>query len=123
MRGMNDRRQKQDSSGRQRKREWTAALREAIAANPGCLREIADKLILAAKAGDTFAIREIGDRLDGKPCQAVEVSSADDVPTMRYSLTLAQLQDIAAGILPTMAPIASKTAQDAPQSHPTSKAH
>jgi len=35
------------------------------------LAVIADKLVDAAIAGDVAAMREIGDRLDGKPAQAI----------------------------------------------------
>jgi ribosomal 50S subunit-associated protein YjgA (DUF615 family) len=33
---------------------------------------LASKLVEKASEGDTTAIREIGDRLDGKPAQAIE---------------------------------------------------
>jgi hypothetical protein len=33
---------------------------------------IANKMVEAARGGDVQAIREIGDRLDGKPAQAIE---------------------------------------------------
>jgi hypothetical protein len=38
---------------------------------------VADKLVANAINGDTTAIREIADRLDGKPAQAVDVSGDD----------------------------------------------
>jgi hypothetical protein len=41
------------------------------------LRIVADKLVANAINGDTTAIREIADRLDGKPAQAVDVSGDD----------------------------------------------
>lgn len=36
------------------------------------LRDIADKLVEKAVDGDMLAIREVADRLDGKPTQQVE---------------------------------------------------
>lgn len=55
-----------------------AALAEdgnATPANKGSLRWIARQLL--ERAGDeTAAAREVGDRLDGKPAQAVEMSGA-----------------------------------------------
>jgi hypothetical protein len=41
------------------------------------LREVAKALIAAALTRDVSAIREIADRLDGKPAQAVDVSGDD----------------------------------------------
>lgn len=38
------------------------------------LRVIAEKLVEAAEAGESWAIREIADRIDGKPMQAIEHS-------------------------------------------------
>lgn len=35
------------------------------------LRNIAEKLVVAAEDGEQWAIREIADRLDGKPPQAI----------------------------------------------------
>jgi hypothetical protein len=41
------------------------------------LREVAKALIAAALTGDVSAIREIADRLDGKPAQAIDVTGDD----------------------------------------------
>jgi hypothetical protein len=41
------------------------------------LREVAKALIAAALTGDVSAIREIADRIDGKPAQAIDVSGDD----------------------------------------------
>lgn len=55
---------------------WADALR--IAANREGedgrkhLIAIAEKCVAAARTGDMMAIKEIGDRLDGKPSQAIE---------------------------------------------------
>lgn len=55
-----------------------AALLEAgqeTPAPPGSIRHSARQLLIRAGA-DTAAFREIGDRLDGKPAQAVEMSGS-----------------------------------------------
>jgi hypothetical protein len=61
-----------------RQRPFTDALRLALLSGGGRrLRIIAEKLADKAEQGDIQAIREIADRLDGKPAQAIERS---DVP-------------------------------------------
>ena len=49
---------------------WTDALRKAIAQNPHKLRLAAEKLLDDASEGNIMAIKEIGDRMDGKAVQA-----------------------------------------------------
>ena len=41
------------------------------------LRAIATKLIEAAEDGEPWAVKEIMDRMDGKPIQAQEITGAD----------------------------------------------
>ena len=41
------------------------------------LRKIADKLVESAEKGEAWAIKEIMDRMDGKPVQAQEISGPD----------------------------------------------
>lgn len=41
------------------------------------LRNITDKLVKAAENGDAWAVKEIMDRMDGKPVQATEISGID----------------------------------------------
>ncbi len=41
------------------------------------LAMLADKLVERALEGDITAMKEIGDRLDGKPAQAVELGGRD----------------------------------------------
>ena len=57
-----------------RQRPFADALRMEIYAgnDPRRLRAIARKLIEMAEGGDLPAIKEIGDRLDGKCAQAIE---------------------------------------------------
>jgi hypothetical protein len=60
-----------------RKGGWGDALRAAVEVeiDPATKRRkihaIADKLVELAAAGEIQAIRELGDRLDGKPAQAI----------------------------------------------------
>ena len=46
----------------------------AVGTDQKALRNIARKLIAKAEAGEDSAIKEIADRMDGKPAQAVEMS-------------------------------------------------
>ena len=61
---------------------WTAALRLALSRKDDegvrALNRVADALIKAAIDGDVQAIREIGDRIEGK------VSSGDSTPVRVY---------------------------------------
>jgi ribosomal protein L17 len=41
------------------------------------LRRIADKLLAMAEDGDIQAMKEVGDRLDGKPAQSVAVGNEE----------------------------------------------
>ena len=43
---------------------------------------MADKCSLLGEAGEPWAIKEIGDRLDGKPAQYSEISGKDGAPLM-----------------------------------------
>jgi len=62
-------------------RPWADAINRAVLANDGQrLRAIAEKLLVLAEAGDVSALRELGDRLDGKPKQQIEATGADDGP-------------------------------------------
>ena len=69
-----------------RKRHWTEAITAAVqkeidpATKRRKLHAIADKLIELAEAGDIQAMKEIGDRLDGKSAQQLAITGADDGP-------------------------------------------
>jgi hypothetical protein len=53
------------------------------------LREIAQGLIRKARNGEVAAIREVADRLDGRPAQAVEMSGG---LTITHEEALEQLE-------------------------------
>jgi hypothetical protein len=59
---------------------WSDALRKYITQNPQELEEAAKALFQKAKEGDVAAMREIGDRLEGKAAQSVTVSGDDEKP-------------------------------------------
>ena len=62
-------------------RPWTEAINRALVAEDGKkLRAIAEKLIERALDGDVPALKEIGDRLEGKPAQALTVAGDPDNP-------------------------------------------
>jgi hypothetical protein len=61
---------------------WHAAIMRALAKRSktdqlDALDDIAEKLIQACADGDLPALRELGDRLDGKPTQQTEISGPD----------------------------------------------
>jgi hypothetical protein len=67
--------------GRQKDKPWADALRLAVfredAEGKRRLLAIAEKCAAAAESGDMQAIKEIGDRLDGKPAQESTVTIDD----------------------------------------------
>lgn len=62
---------------------WSDALRLVVfrddAEGNRRLLKIAERCASAAESGDMVAVREIGDRLDGKPAQSVEMSGGLDL--------------------------------------------
>ncbi len=79
------------------------------------LRAIANKVIAAAIDGDHKAIQEIGNRLDGKPHQSL------DVETHNYNhseeLSEAELERIAAGNAARGSDRAAEKASKSPKPH------
>jgi hypothetical protein len=75
-----------------KEKPFNDALRIALRGDPLRLRRIADKLATLAEGGDLGAIRELADRLDGKPAQVID---RRDAPV--DELTDAQLHLIASG--------------------------
>lgn len=66
-------------------KQWTAAIERALEKRSGmdkakALEELATKLIEAALAGDAWALKEIGDRLEGKAAQQVQLSGDQENP-------------------------------------------
>lgn len=60
---------------------WADAVRRAVLrrldneeGKPQKIERLADKLVEMGLEGETVALKEIGDRLDGRPKQATEVS-------------------------------------------------
>lgn len=67
--------------GRAKDKHWRDALLLAIGGdNRARLRTIAEKVITLAEQGDMQAIKEIGDRLDGKPAQTTVLQGDEDNP-------------------------------------------
>lgn len=72
--------------GRPRMKRWKEAIEASLSSNPtgepnyAHIRAVSDALIIAAKAGDIQAIKEIGDRIDGKVPQALTGGDEDDKP-------------------------------------------
>jgi hypothetical protein len=66
-----------------REKPFNSALLIELRSNPLALRRIAVKLVERAEEGDLAAIREIADRLDGKPAQVID----------RRELSIEQLTD------------------------------
>ncbi len=69
-------------------KKWAEAIDRALhresggKGSPKWLDVLANKLVEAASEGDVSALKEVGDRVDGKPKQAVEASGPDggDIP-------------------------------------------
>jgi hypothetical protein len=63
---------------------WADALRRAMARYDGgkenALNLIADQTVKLAVSGEQWAIKEIGDRQDGKAAQSVTVAGDDENP-------------------------------------------
>ena len=78
-----------------RQRPFNDALLMTLRSNPLALRRISAKLVEKAEEGDLAAIREIADRLDGKPVQMLD---RRDLPVTE--LTDEELLAIASGALP-----------------------
>jgi hypothetical protein len=65
-------------------RQWSEAVKRAIRAKYGkewdeALQDLASKLVDAADGGDLQALKEVGDRLDGKPNQTVDATVKGDL--------------------------------------------
>ena len=66
-------------------RRWRDAIDRALARRSKgdailALDELAEKLLQACDEGDITALKELGDRLEGKPVQSTELSGPDGKP-------------------------------------------
>jgi len=69
-------------------RRWKDAINRALekrsaALGVEALDELAEKLLAMAEAQDIQALKELGDRLDGKPSQAIDLGSDPDRPVVQ----------------------------------------
>jgi hypothetical protein len=64
-------------NGARKERLFYSALRLAL--DEKRLRRIAEKLVKLAEAGEPWAMRELVDRLDGKPVQAIAVDKEERI--------------------------------------------
>lgn len=65
--------------GRRKEKPWRDALTLALKDGDGLkLRKIAEAVVSLAETGDMQAIKEIGDRMDGKPAQQTIVTGDED---------------------------------------------
>ena len=69
--------------------EWRDAVLRAVKRDQS-LDKLASVLVAKAFEGDLVALKEIGDRLDGKPKQQVDVTVQDAQPTGPNADTLSQ---------------------------------
>lgn len=64
-------------------RMWGSAIKRAIAqSDQDTLRKLADKLIEMALEGDIQAMREVGDRIEGKAVQVTQLTGEDGGPVI-----------------------------------------
>lgn len=66
-------------------RRWRNAIEKALAKRckgdaQAALEDLAEKFLNAVENGDLAAFRELGDRIDGKPAQAIVGGDEDDNP-------------------------------------------
>lgn len=71
--------------GRAKERAWAETIRIAVNeayenGDKKKLRALADKLVQKALDGDMAAMKEIGDRLDGKPAQSTHITGEVESP-------------------------------------------
>lgn len=59
---------------------WRDAIRRALAKHKDALDACANQLVAAAMSGDLQALKELGDRLDGKPAQSMALTDPDGGP-------------------------------------------
>ena len=103
--------------GRVQDKPWTEALRLVVyrtdPAGKRRLLKIAEACAAAAEAGDMTAVREIGDRLDGKPAQETNLTvEKRDATDWSFSELVAFLREEATNEGRVSAPSGSATEPD-----------
>ncbi|MCP5006287.1 MAG: hypothetical protein GY941_20460 [Planctomycetes bacterium] len=68
-----------------KEKRWANAINTALSNRcksdgQKALVELAEKMLAAADKGEAWAIKELGDRLDGKPAQSLSVGSDEESP-------------------------------------------
>lgn len=66
-------------------KQWTAAIQRALAKrskveSQQAIDDLAEKLLIACDKGEIGALKELGDRLEGKPAQALTIGGDADSP-------------------------------------------
>lgn len=69
-----------NTNGRKENRLFGDTLRRVAAQDADAVRQICETLVAQAKTGDIMSIREVADRLDGKPKQQTELTGAEGGP-------------------------------------------
>jgi ribosomal protein L17 len=68
-------------------KQWTLAIERALEKRKGtraeALDELAEKLLAKCDEADLAALRELGDRLEGKPGQSIDLGSDPDRPMLQ----------------------------------------
>lgn len=84
--------------GRPKGKPWADAIRRALARREQTggagLNQLADKLIDAAVEGDMVAMREVADRLDGKPMQSIDAEFRGSLTSVIEALPMHNLRQI-----------------------------
>jgi hypothetical protein len=76
-------------------KRWVEAIERHLTQNPDQLRKIAEATVQAAMDGQAWAVTEIGNRLDGKPVQQVDMSGDLNLTRTLRDLTDDELLRIA----------------------------
>ena len=68
-------------------KQWTMAIERVLEKRKGtrveALDELAEKLLAKCDEADMAALRELGDRLEGKPGQTIDLGSDPDRPMIQ----------------------------------------
>ena len=78
--------------------EWRQAIKRALAHRSGKtyregLDQVARKFVEAAAMGDPWAMKEIGDRMDGKPKQSMDLDVEGDIGIRAIEVTFTDGSD------------------------------